>query len=188
MLFNKFKSFYIRKKLKSVVQLHIAADAKIHWDRQYLINTRDCSFSLGSKSIFEGNFFFDKPGAKIVVGNRTFIGGATKLIAANEIQIGSDVLISWNCTIADHNSHSLEFEQRRNDVVNWGAGSKDWSNVKIGSVIIQDKAWIGFNSIILKGVTIGEGAIVAAGSVVVKDVAPYTIVGGNPAQLIKKLQ
>ncbi|MFA6260423.1 MAG: acyltransferase [Bacteroidia bacterium] len=188
MLFNKFKGLYIKKKLESVVNLQISADAKIHWDRQYLISTRECTFTLGGKSIFEGNFFFDKPGALIEVGDRTFIGGGTKLIAANNIRIGSDVLISWNCTIADHNSHAINFEERKNDVVNWGSGEKDWSKVRIEKVIIQDKAWIGFNSIILKGVTIGEGAIVAAGSVVVKDVAPFTIVGGNPAQHIKSLQ
>jgi acetyltransferase-like isoleucine patch superfamily enzyme len=48
--------------------------------------------------------------------------------------------------------------------------------------------WIGFNSIILKGVTIGEGAVIAAGSVVTKDVSPYTIVGGNPAKFLKKIE
>lgn len=54
-----------------------------------------------------------------------------------------------------------------------------------GAVIIEDEVWLGANSIILSGVTIGKGAIVAAGSVVTKDVPPYTIVGGNPAKFIK---
>ena len=55
-----------------------------------------------------------------------------------------------------------------------------------GDTIIESDAWIGMNAMIMPGVTIGEGAIVAAGSVVAKDVAPYTIVGGNPAKVIKK--
>ena len=55
-----------------------------------------------------------------------------------------------------------------------------------GDTVIQSDAWIGMNAIIMPGVTIGEGAIVAAGSVVSKDVPPYTIVGGNPAKEIKK--
>ena len=59
--------------------------------------------------------------------------------------------------------------------------------VKIAPVRIGDKAWIGFNAIILKGVTVGEGAIVAAGAVVTKDVPPYTIVAGNPARVIRTL-
>jgi acetyltransferase-like isoleucine patch superfamily enzyme/glycosyltransferase involved in cell wall biosynthesis len=58
------------------------------------------------------------------------------------------------------------------------AGSK-------GPIVIKDDVWIGYNSTILSGVTIGQGAIVAAGSVVTKDVAPYSMVGGNPAKLIK---
>lgn len=54
-----------------------------------------------------------------------------------------------------------------------------------GSIIIKDDVWIGVNSIILSGITIGQGAILAAGSVVTKDVPPYAIVGGNPARVIK---
>lgn len=53
-------------------------------------------------------------------------------------------------------------------------------------VVIEDDVWIGCNAIILKGVTIGTGAVIAAGAVVTKDVAPYSIVGGNPAKLIRK--
>jgi len=65
---------------------------------------------------------------------------------------------------------------------------KDWSNVISKEIIIKDKAWIGFNVIILKGVTIGEGAIVASGSVVTKDVPDFTLVGGNPARIIKSVE
>ena len=54
-----------------------------------------------------------------------------------------------------------------------------------GDIIIGDDVWIGLNSIILSGVTIGQGAIIAAGSVVTKDVPPYAIAGGNPAKIIK---
>lgn len=64
--------------------------------------------------------------------------------------------------------------------------NKDWDNVITKEITICKKAWIGMNVIILKGVTIGEGAVVAAGSVVTKDVPPYRVVGGNPAQIIKQ--
>ena len=66
--------------------------------------------------------------------------------------------------------------------------SKNWNVVKKSPVIIEDKVWIGTRSIILKGVTVGEGAIVGAGSVVTKDVQPWTVVAGNPAQKIKELR
>jgi acetyltransferase-like isoleucine patch superfamily enzyme len=141
---------------------------------------------LGKQSIFEGLFIFDRDNATLKIGNRTFIGGETKIIAAQEIEIGDDVLISWGCTIVDHDSHAVDFEKRKDDVVNWGKGIKNWEHVTIKKVTVCDKVWIGFGVNILKGVTIGEGAVVAAGSLVTKDVAPYTIVGGNPAKFIKE--
>lgn len=64
--------------------------------------------------------------------------------------------------------------------------SKDWSTVKTKPIIIKDKVWIGFNVIILKGVTVGEGAII--GAVVTKDVPAYTVVVGNLAKVIKFLK
>lgn len=59
--------------------------------------------------------------------------------------------------------------------------------MNIAPVKISDKVWIGFNSIILKGVTIGEGAVVGAGSVVTKDVPAWTVVAGNPARIIREI-
>lgn len=102
-------------------------------------------------------------------------------------------MFSWGCTVIDTDAHSLLSEQRTNDVVDWKRGLdehkigcyKDWSNVNHAPIIIKNKAWIGFNSIILKGVTIGEGAIVGAGSVVTKDVPDFAVVAGNPAKIIK---
>ncbi|MGM9578000.1 MAG: DapH/DapD/GlmU-related protein [Evtepia sp.] len=61
----------------------------------------------------------------------------------------------------------------------------DYSQVKSAPIVIRDKAWIGFNAILMKGITIGEGAIVGAGSVVTQDVPDYAVVGGNPARIIK---
>jgi len=59
--------------------------------------------------------------------------------------------------------------------------------VNTKGIKINDNAWVGMNCIILKGVTIGEGAIVAAGSVVTKDVQAWTLVGGNPARILKEI-
>jgi galactoside O-acetyltransferase len=137
--------------------------------------------------MIESSFYFDKENCLIKIGSRTFIGGS-KLICADRIEIGDDVLISWGCTIVDHNSHSLSFSERKNDVVDGLVGEKDWTNVLINRVEIKDKVWIGFDVKILKGVVIGEGAIVAAGSIVTKHVPPYTLVAGIPAKVIKTLQ
>lgn len=55
-----------------------------------------------------------------------------------------------------------------------------------GDIVVDDDVWIGYNSLILSGIHIGQGAVIAAGSVVTKDIAPYSIVAGNPAKLIRK--
>lgn len=149
---------------------------------------------IGENCLINGTFIFEISEGIITIGDRTFIGGGT-FICIDEIKIGSDVMFSWGCTIADNNSHSHVWSERENDVISWKkgvdenkiGGYKDWTNVKRGKVVIKDKAWIGFNSIILKGVTIGEGAIVGAGSVVTKDVPNWTIVAGNPAKIIREI-
>jgi acetyltransferase-like isoleucine patch superfamily enzyme len=147
---------------------------------------------IGKDSIINGHYIFDLEIGKITIGERTFIGGGT-FVCIDEIEIGNDVMFAWGCTVIDNNSHSLLSLERSQDVIDWKKGIdenriglyKDWAKVKRAKVTIKDKAWIGFNSIILKGVTIGEGAIVGAGSVVTKDVPDFTIVAGNPARIIK---
>lgn len=146
---------------------------------------------VGADAVISGNFTFERGQGSIVIGDRTFIGGGT-FVCSTGIQIGSDVMFSWGCTVIDTNAHSTNAEDRKRDVAHWKQGLdqgqpgafKDWSNVRSAPVVVEDGAWIGFNSIILKGVTIGAGAIVAAGSVVTKDVAPGTTVAGNPAKTV----
>jgi acetyltransferase-like isoleucine patch superfamily enzyme len=141
---------------------------------------------IGSNSMVSAHMFFERANASITIGSRTFIG-TSKLIAAQRLVIGNDVLISWDVTIVDHDSHNIQFSLRAKDVTDWIRGEKDWTSVKIAPVVIEDKVWIGFGAIILKGVVIGEGAVVAAGSVVTKNVPAWTVVGGNPAKFIKSL-
>ncbi|MEH2434723.1 MAG: acyltransferase [Nostoc sp.] len=144
-----------------------------------------CSILIEEQSQVLGCVIFDKENASISIGKRVFITGS--IIASKNIEIGDDVLIAWGTTIVDHNSHSIYFSERQKDAVDWMAGKKDWTHVKIAPVKICSKVWIGFNSIILKGVTIGEGAVIGAGSVVTKDVPAWTVVAGNPARIIREI-
>jgi acetyltransferase-like isoleucine patch superfamily enzyme len=146
-----------------------------------------CALVIGSESNIEGALVMEQQAARIVIGSRTHIGGGTVVAAASQIEIGDDVLVAFDAVIVDHNSHSLTFRERRNDVRDWIQGKKDWSAVAMAPVKISNKAWIGMRAIVLKGVTIGEGAVVGAGSVVTSDVPPWTIVGGNPARVIRAL-
>ena len=117
-----------------------------------------------------------KRGALIQIGDDCGLTGTT-LVAAERIQIGNRVQVGANSTIVDTDFHPLTVEERARDFLN-GAHAP---------VIIEDDVFIGMQSLILKGVTIGRGSVVGAGSVVVKDVPAGVIVAGNPARVVKEL-
>lgn len=148
---------------------------------------RDGVLTVGEQTMVRADMVYERNGASIKIGNRTFVGRGLFTIA-DRLEIGDDVMISWNVTIVDHNSHSLKFSERCHDVrMNAFQGVKLWDHIKIAPVRILDKAWVGFGSTILKGVTIGEGAVIGANSVVTKDVPPWSIVAGNPAKVIREI-
>jgi acetyltransferase-like isoleucine patch superfamily enzyme len=179
-------AYNIDKPLKPLMDMSLI---EIHESSMFslekVVYKEKSSISVGQETQIPGQIIFDRQNAKVSIGQRSFIHAT--IIAAQEVQIGDDVMISWGTTIVDHNSHAIAFSQRAHDVTEWRKGNKDWSNVVCSPIHIANKVWIGFNVIILKGVHIGEGAIVGAGSVVTKDVAPWTIVGGNPAKLIREI-
>lgn len=142
---------------------------------------------IGDHSIFAGRVAMDRDNATITIGPRSFVGKGL-IVAAKSVDIGADTLLSWGVTIVDHQSHALDFADRAGDVSAWLSGDKDWTHVEIASVRIGDKVWVGFGASILPGVTIGEGAVVGAASVVTRDVPPWTVVAGNPARPIKTLE
>jgi len=151
---------------------------------------------IGSNTMLGCSIICESDEGNIKIGDSTFINAGTSLISRSKITIGNNVTIAWGCTLYDHNSHSLDYKERQKDIIRQNEDfkngrsfiySKDWSVVKSNPIIIEDNVWIGFDSVILSGVTIGEGAIVGARSVVRENVAPWTVVAGNPAQVIKKL-
>lgn len=143
---------------------------------------------IGNNTHIKGELLTFGHGGKIVIGDYCYVGKNSNIWSAKEINIGNRVLVSHNCNVFDNNTHSLNAIKRHEqfkEIIEKGHPKNIDLNEK--SVIIKDDVWIGVGSIILKGVTIGEGAVVAAGSVVTKDVKPYTLVAGNPAIFIKKL-
>jgi galactoside O-acetyltransferase len=157
-------------------------------DRKYLV--------IGDKSIVAGNFYFESRSGKIQIGKECFVGNST-FISHSAITIGDHVTIGWGGTIYDHDSHSLDYMDRRKDINDEYIDikhkdnfikHKDWSVVQTAPIIIEDDVWIGMNCIILKGVTIGKGAIVGAGSVITHNVPAWTVVGGNPAKVVKMIE
>jgi acetyltransferase-like isoleucine patch superfamily enzyme len=148
---------------------------------------------IGDNAVIAGTFVFERENAIIEIGSDTFIGGGL-FIASERIFIGNDVMFSWGCTVSDTDAHSIKWEERKNDVKEWKRGIdegkegayKNWDKVNTKAVVIGHKCWIGFNSIILKGVTLSVECVVGAGSVVTRSFEKGSIIAGNPASIIKK--
>ena len=117
--------------------------------------------------------------AYLIIGDNSYIGSRVSFNIAKMVKIGRNCYLADNIIIRDNDGHPLDFLKRREN--------KPVEKENVKPVEIGDDVWIGSNCIILKGVTVGNGAIVAAGSVVTKDVPPWSIVGGNPAKVIKRL-
>ena len=122
---------------------------------------------IGKKSVIMKSNYIIAPN-HLSLGNYTHINRGCTLDARGNLTIGNNVSISYNVSLmtGGHDVNSSLFQ-----------------GVYL-PIVIEDYVWIGVNSTVLQGVTIGKGAVIAAGSVVTKDVAPYTIVGGIPARKI----
>ena len=149
--------------------------------------TQDGSIHLGTDSHIMASISTRKNEAVISIGDRCFIGIGSSIVAALGVTIGNDVLIGGECYISDNDGHSLDLEIRKDDLKNSNNRFKLWNGIGVSVVVIEDNAWIAPRCIILKGVTIGRGSVIGAGSVVTKSVPPMTLAAGNPAKFIKSL-
>jgi len=144
---------------------------------------------LDDNVIVDGELVVFNHGGMITIGEYSYIGMGSRIWSGEKVTIGKYVLISHNVGISDTSAHEfnyLERAERYKELIEKGF-PKDKAGIKTAAIIIDDYAWINFNSIIMRGITIGKGAIVGAGSVVTKDVPPFTLVAGNPAKIIKNL-
>jgi acetyltransferase-like isoleucine patch superfamily enzyme len=160
----------------------VGRGTSLAWRR--IRNAAGNRLSVGEDSIVHANIIFESRGGEIRIGNRSFIGRSS-LVCYRHLSIGNDVIMSWGITVVDHDSHSLDWAQRKNDVLEWDKGQKNWAHIANAPVTIADKVWIGFNVSVLKGVTIGEGAVIGACSVVTRDIPPYSVAVGNPAKVVR---
>ena len=152
------------------------------------IRVKGGKVSIGRGCLISGSVSTETKYSHVLIGKNVNIGGSTIIDCVNKVTIEDDVLISYNCIIQDSDNHSSKYSLRKKDLSDWkDRGHHNWEITPQKDVKICRGAWIAARVIILKGVTIGEGAIVAAGSVVTKDVAPWSVVGGNPARLIKEI-
>jgi chloramphenicol O-acetyltransferase type B len=154
----------------------------IHWLKSranqlrnfWLFHVRHPWVRYGRNVHVQASTVIYSPHRRMSLGNNVGIG--QYCVIQTDISIGNDVMLAAHVGIIARDAHTYKtvgvtmFEAPRGD---------------LGDVVIEDDVWIGFGAIVLSGVRIGRGAIVAAGSVVITDVPPYAIVGGNPAKVLK---
>jgi acetyltransferase-like isoleucine patch superfamily enzyme len=138
--------------------------------------------------VYSATIFDVGPKGSVAVGQCSMLNGA-RLICEARIEIGAYATISWNVIFMD--SYRLPFDPAlRRLCIERAARHPQWqveAEAPSRPITLQDNVWIGFDVCVLPGITIGEGSVVGARSVVTTDVAPYTIVAGNPARAIRDL-
>lgn len=174
----------LKFKLKGI---DVPSSARMYGDIRLSL-PRNASVSFGENVTIVSNWKYNGAGAgnaathlyvkdkgKLTIGNNSGISNSV-ICATTSVTIGANVNIGTGCAIYDSDFHSVCYEQRINN-----------TGVKSAPIVIQDGVWIGASSMILKGVTIGERSVVAAGSIVTKNIPSDELWGGVPAAFIKKL-
>jgi len=189
----------VRKRYKHILAAHPTVQFLPNFNitKNRLTGSQNYKVEIGKECLLAAQIFLEASDAKVSIGERVFMGNST-IISKASVSLGNDILVAWGVTFYDHDSHSLDFLHRDEDIkqaykdfINEKGNylkNKNWGVVNSKPIVICDHVWIGAESMILKGVTVGEGAIIGARSVVTKDVPAYTIAAGNPARIVKYLK
>ena len=153
----------------------------------------DGAIFIGENSVCRGRLLTYGHGGKIVIGNWCYVGVRTEVWSMSSITIGDRVLISHDVNIHDGTAHSLDPMERHEHfrrIMETGhpKNSESLPGINTAPVIIEDDVWINFGVTILKGVRIGCGSVIAAGSTVTSDVPDNVIYRNTVVPVIKKLK
>jgi acetyltransferase-like isoleucine patch superfamily enzyme len=146
---------------------------------------RPAALRLGNDCTMDGVTFAVGESGELTIGDGCYFQGAV-LLCDSLIEIGDQVSIGWNVTIADSDFHPLDPALRLEDALACSPAGKGLQRPPVvrQAVIIEDYVWIGPSATILKGVRLGLGCVVEPGALVTHDVPPRARVLGNPAQII----
>ncbi len=150
--------------------------------------------NIGDRSVCRGILRIENwSTGKIDIGKDVYIGDDCLISSSKNVSIGDSTMIAHGVQIFDNNTHPVDAETRSLDyfiIRGYKINTTDFNraeHIKSEEVIIGKRVWIGFNAIIMRGVKIGDDAIIFPGSIVVNDVPAKSLVAGNPSQIIKKI-
>lgn len=112
-------------------------------------------------------------GARLYIGDNSYLANGSMVLSQREVRIGKGCSISWHVLIMDSSSYAVGYPD-------------DEPQVRAGPVVIGDHVWIGCRAVILKGVSVGDGAVIANNAVVTRDVPAGAMVAGNPARVVRE--
>lgn len=142
---------------------------------------------IGANACIDGTVeVYDR--GTLTIGSNFFLG-RSRIYCSQSVSVGNYVLVSDNVSIMDGDLHPIKASARRHVSDEWAKGHFPdvYSETRSAPVVIEDDVWIGFGASVLKGVTLGRGAIVGAGSLVTADVPAWAVVAGSPARVIREL-
>src|SRR5690554_3494159 len=162
-------------RIRSFPYIDLKNNSKLNLGNNVMLNSTNYGYHINMHNCVK--ILADGENSEIYIGANTRIHGSC-IHAKSKITIGKNCLIAGNCQIIDSNGHETLMERPLDRI---------FSMDKPREIIIEDNVWIGANCIVLKGVKIGSGSIIAAGSVVVESIPENVIARGNPAQVIKNI-
>jgi acetyltransferase-like isoleucine patch superfamily enzyme len=182
---------YLMVKRKYSESFFLGEESRIYPSSHIAINSETCDgfIKVGNRTLIRGDLLTFGHGGRITIGDDCFVGRGSHIWSAIDISIADRVLISHNVNIFDNLTHPISAIDRHLQFRHIVTKGHPKSKINLGErrICIENDALICCSSIVLRGVTIGEGAIIGAGSVVTKDIPPWTIVAGNPAHVIREI-
>jgi acetyltransferase-like isoleucine patch superfamily enzyme len=143
---------------------------------------------IGAHSVVRGELVVFAHGGTIEIGDWCYVGEGTRIWSGGRVRVGHRVMIAHNVNIFDNLTHPLLPEERHAHfrAITTSGHPRE---IDLGDqpVVIDDDAWIGAGAMVLRGVSIGRGAVLAAGSILTRDLPPLCVAAGNPARVVRRL-
>jgi acetyltransferase-like isoleucine patch superfamily enzyme len=168
-----------------------APSARLTRSARIINSSKDSScITIGSGTVVCGELHVFAHGGCITLGEECYVGEGSRLWSGVLIEVGDRVLISHNVNIIDNLTHPLDPVARHAHarLTMGGSHPSNITSLEDEPIFIEDDAWIAAGAFVMKGVRIGRGGVVGAGAVVTADVPPMTVVVGNPARVVRRIE